>query len=202
MVTSMNAQQSTGSRNRNGNGSRNRNGSRGIDALEGKMKRVGVPLELHPVYRTPMGDGTFTIVPGSVEVYSYETRNGHPVTAYKAQVYGSPANPRSRREKTSVVFAVGANVANATEATIQKQYELQNGLNGIGDAAKEAQEVRLNPFWAAINTAGEGMEETLIGRLVSIGGPGFFLSMPQGSEEGQTSEEQGSESDDSDEAAP
>ena len=200
MVTSMNAQQSTGSRNRNRSG--NRNGNRGIQALEGKIKRVGVPLELHPVYQTPMGDGTFTIVPGSVEVYSYETRNGHPVTAYKAQVYGSPANPRSRREKTSVVFAVGANVANATEATIQKQYELQNGLNGIGDAAKETQEVRLNPFWAAIDTAGEGMEEMFIGRLVSIGGPGFFLSMPQGSEEGQTSEEQGGESDDSDEAAP
>ena len=114
MVTSMNAQQSTGSRNRNRTGSRN--GNRGIQALEGKIKRVGVPLELHPVYQTPMGDGTFTIVPGSVEVYSYETRNGHPVTAYKAQVYGSPANPRSRREKTSVVFAVGANVANATES--------------------------------------------------------------------------------------
>lgn len=153
MVTSMNAQQPTGSRNRNRSGSRN--GNRGIQALEGKIKRVGVPLELHPVYQTPMGDGTFTIVPGSVEVYSYETRNGHPVTAYKAQVYGSPANPRSRREKTSVVFAVGANVANATDATIQKQYELQNGLNGIGDAAKETQEVRLNPFWAAIDTAGE-----------------------------------------------
>ena len=60
----------------------------------------------------------------------------------------------------------------------------------------------MNPFWAAINTAGEGMEEMFIGRLASIGGPGFFLSMPQGSEEGQTSEGQGSESDDSDEAAP
>lgn len=57
-------------------------------------------------------------------------------------------------------------------------------MNGIGDAAKEAQEVRMNPFWATID------------------GPGFFLSMPQGSEEGQTSEGQGSESDDSDEAAP
>lgn len=92
---------------------RNRNGSRGIQAIEGKIKRVVVPVELHPVYQTSMGDGTFTIVPGSVEVYSYETRNGHPVTAYQALVYGAPANPRSRREKTPAVFAVGANVANA-----------------------------------------------------------------------------------------
>ena len=169
------------------------NGSRGIQALEGKIKRIGADLELHPVYRTPMGEGTFQVVPGSVEVYSCETRNGHPVTAYRAQVLGSPANPQSRRVKTTVFFAVGANVANATEATVQKQYELQNGLNGIGDAVKGAQEIRLNPLYAAINRADDGMEETFIGRLISIGGEGFFLSMPQSSEEDQTSEAQGGE---------
>ena len=176
----------TSNRNRN-------NGNRGIQALEGKIKRVGADLELHPVYRTPMGEGTFQVVPGSVEVYSCETRNGHPVTAYRAQAFGSPANPQSRREKTTVFFAVGANLPTATPATVQKQYKLQDGLNGIGDAVKGAQEIRLNPLYAAINRAGDGMEETFIGRLISIGGEGFFLSMPQISEEDQTSEEQGGE---------
>ena len=176
----------TSNRNRN-------NGNRGIDALEGKIKRVGADLELHPVYRTPMGDGTFQVVPGSVEVYSCETRNGHPVTAYRAQAFGSPANPQSRREKTTVFFAVGANLPTATPATVQKQYKLQDGLNGIGDEVKGAQVIRLNPLYAAINRAGDGMEETFIGRLISIGGEGFFLSMPQSSDEDQTSEAQGGE---------
>lgn len=47
---------------------RNCNRNRGIQALEGKIKRVGVPVALHPVYQPPMGEGNFTIVPGSMEV--------------------------------------------------------------------------------------------------------------------------------------
>ena len=179
---------------------RNCNGNRGIQALEGKIKRVEVPLDLPPSTSPPWARATSPSCPARwrSRLRDLQRPPRHRLPGAGVRVPRQSAEPAGKDLRG---LRRRGQRGERHRSHHPEQYELQNGLNGIGDAAKEAQEVRLNPFWAAINTAGEGMEEMVIGRLVSIGGPGFFISMPQGSEDGQTSEGQGSESDYSDEAA-